>query len=115
MLRARIKDEIHATFSSQFNRDEFASKGRLLGNDVDGEGKPTAGFHLDVPDYLAADFKAVNDCGFPMRNVHGRETRKYIKYDDENYSLFLELKPLPSLKLNLIWQGSNATKMKSIV
>ena len=90
--RSKIKDEVRITFSSQFFRDEFASKGRLLGAEIDQEGRPTAGFRLDIPDFLAGDFKLLNEYGFRMRNVHGKETKKYIKYDDDQFSLFLELK-----------------------
>ena len=34
-----------------------------------------------------------------MRRQHGKETRKYIKYDDDDYSIFLELR-LPG---NPVW------------
>ena len=90
--RARIKEEIRITFTNQYLRDEFASKGRLLSGEVDEEGKPTAGLRMDIPDFLAADFKTLSDYGFRMKNAHGKETRKYIKYEDDSYGLFLELK-----------------------
>ena len=34
-----------------------------------------------------------------MRRLHGKETRRYVKYDDEDYSIFLELR-LPG---NPVW------------
>ena len=92
--RSKIRDEIRITFSSQFYRDEFASKGKLLADHIDDSGASTAGFRLDIPDFLSADFKALNDYGYLMRRTHGKMTRKYIKYNDEECGLFLEL-PLP--------------------
>ena len=47
---------------------------------------------MDVPDYLAGDFKTLNNYGYQMKRVHGKSTRKYVKYDDDNYSLLLDLK-----------------------
>ena len=76
--KARVKDEIRVTFNNQFLRDEMAAKGRMLANMVDSEGNPTAGFRLDVPDYLAADFKTLTDYGYRMRRVHGKETKRHV-------------------------------------
>ena len=90
--RSKIRDEIRITFSNQALRDEFARKGRLLADCVDETGASTAGFRMDIPDFLATDFKTLNDYGFFMRRTHGKTTRKYVKYDDDGCSLFLELK-----------------------
>ena len=90
--KSKIQHEIRVTFANQFLRDEFASKGRLLADHVDEAGFSTASFRLDVPNYLARDFKVLNDYGYQMRCVHGKLTRRYVKYDDENLRLILELK-----------------------
>ena len=69
---SKIKDEIRITFTNQFLRDEFSLKGHLLSGEVDEEGKPTAGFHLVVPHFLAADFKTLLDYGFCMKHAHAK-------------------------------------------
>ena len=83
--KSNIKEEVRVSFSSVFFRDEMASKGKPLAGLVNESGAPTGGFRLDVPDYLAGDIKTLNDFGFRMRRVHGRQTRKYIKYDADAY------------------------------
>ena len=85
------QDEVRVTFSDPFLRDEFAAKGNLLANYIK-DGRPTAGFRLDVPDYLGGDFKVLMEYGFMMRRIHGKDTRRYIKYDDDNYGLIMELR-----------------------
>ena len=97
--RSDIYEEIKIIFDTKHARDSIAAKGRLLASYVDQAGKPRAGFRLDVPDYLGADFKVLYDYGNSMRRQHGKDTRRYIKYDDDDYSLFLELR-LPG---NPVW------------
>ena len=80
------------TFSNQFYRDEFAWKGRFLAGRIDDDGASTAGFRMDIPDYLSADFKSLNDYGYLMKRTHGKTTRKYINYNDEECGLYLELR-----------------------
>lgn len=59
---------------------------------MDNEGKPQAGFRMDIPDFLGGDHKVLNDYGFRMKRIHSKETRKNIKFDEAAYSLVLELK-----------------------
>ena len=73
-------------------RDEMASKGRLLAECRDPEGKPTAGLRMDVPDFLGRDYKLLTDYGFRMWRAHGEGTKRYVKYDEDCYGLVLELK-----------------------
>lgn len=90
--KLEIYNEVKVTFTDFRTRDWIVSKGKCLAKYVNEEGKPTVGFRLDVPDFLAGDFKALEDYGFSMRSTHGRLTRRYIKYDEEEYSLFMELR-----------------------
>ena len=90
--RSKINNEVRVTFTSQYYRDELASKGRQLAGHIDNTGASTAGFRLDIPDFLSSDFKVLNDYGYLMKRTHGKDTRKYIKYDDEEFGLYLELK-----------------------
>lgn len=90
--RSRIQHEIRVTFSNQVLRDEFASRGKLLANHIDEQGNSTAGFRMDVPDFLSSDFKVFNDYGHLMRRTHGKSTRKYVKFDDDAFGLYLELR-----------------------
>ena len=87
-----IYDEVKVTFGEAVDRDSVAYKGNMLSEFVDKDGRPTAGIRLDIPDYLAGDFKTLTDYGIRMRHLHGKTTRRYIKYDEDNYTIYLELR-----------------------
>ena len=88
----RVHNEIRVQMSRPWARDHIASKGRLLSEYVDQENRPTAGIRMDVPDFLAADFKTLDRYGLRMKNTHGKGTKRYIKYDEPNLGLILELR-----------------------
>ena len=90
--RSGIYDELRVTMMEPADRDWLAGRGKLLAPHRDKEGKPTAGLRLDIPDYLAGDFRTLEDYGLLMKRQHGQGTKKYIKYDDSIYSIYLELR-----------------------
>ena len=57
--KADVYDEIKVTFADFKTRDWIASKGRQLAKFINSSGRPTAGFRMEVPDFLAGDFKPV--------------------------------------------------------
>ena len=79
-------------FSTAAARDFVSSRGPSLASYVNGDRKPTAGFRVEVPDYLGAEWKLLDDVGYQLKREHGPETRKYIKFDEYNYRLYLEVK-----------------------
>ena len=87
-----VHHEVRVTFAHLTATDHIATKGTMLAKYTDPEGKPTAGIRIDVPDYLAHDFKLLDSYGKRMRRIHGKETKKYVKYDDARISLLLELR-----------------------
>ena len=84
--------EALVTFQDDHDRDFFFSKARNLAEYRDSEGRPTAGNRLAVPPFLLPIFKLLNEYGYEIRNVNGRDTKRYIKFDDQNLSLFLEVR-----------------------
>ena len=84
--------EALVTFQDYTEHDYFFSKARNLSSYRDDEGNPTAGIRMDVAPYLLPVFKLLNNHGFEIKNAHGKETRRYIKFDEENLSLFLEVR-----------------------
>ena len=88
----RIHNEVRVTMNRQWAREHIASKGRMLADYVDSENRPTAGIRMDIPDFLATDFRTLDRYGVRMRNTHGKLTKKYVKYDESNLSLILELR-----------------------
>lgn len=67
-------------------------RGGYLSTFIDQNRKPLAGIRIDVPPYLSGVFKLLNAFGFHLRRLHGSETKKYIKFDEANLSLYLDVR-----------------------
>lgn len=80
------------TFKEVSDRDYYFAKACNLAECRNDDGTPSAGLCLDIPLFLLPTFKILNEHGYDIRNVNSRETRRYIKFDEENLSLFLEVK-----------------------
>ena len=68
---SNLYSEIKVLFTDMQARGNVSSKGRLLASYTDPEGKPQASFRMEIPDYLAANHKLLNDYGFRMKRAHG--------------------------------------------
>ena len=88
----RVHNEIRVQMSRPWARDHVASKGKLLSEYVDQDNRPMAGIRMDVLDFLSGDFKTLDRYGLRMKNIHRRGTKRYIKYDEPNMGLILELR-----------------------
>ena len=88
----RVHQEARITFGSLTDRDYFNSRARHQADFRDEKGLPLAGIRKDIPPYLLSTFRLLNDHGYDIRNAHGRETKRYVKYDDEKQSLILEVR-----------------------
>ena len=84
--------EILVSFEDAAERDYYFSRARNLATYRDESGNPTAGVRMDIPPHLMATFRLLNDHGFDIKKAHGKETRKYVKFDDIRGSLYLEIK-----------------------
>ena len=80
------------TFESSAERDFYNSKVTNLADYRDEDGRPEAGIRMDIPPFLMSTFKILNDHGHEIRNLHGRETKRYVKFDKERMSLILEVR-----------------------
>ena len=89
---AHVYDEVRVIFRDRRARDAVNARARHLGQYVDPvTRKPTAGFRMDVPDYLAGDFKTLEETGYQLKGEYGDGFRKYIKYNHSDLSLYLEV------------------------
>ena len=80
------------TFKDIAERDFYFSKAKNLAPYRDEKGLPTAGIRMDVPPFLLPTFKLLSDHGYDIRSANGPETRRYVKFDEDNQSLLLEVK-----------------------
>ena len=88
---ARVHNEILITMAEPEQRDFVFSRGNRLSQFVK-DGKPTAGIRMDVPADLVDTHKLLNDLGYQIKRKFGPNTRKYVKFDSEQETLFLEVR-----------------------
>ena len=89
---AHVYDEVVVEFDCPADRDEIYRKAGKLAPYRDDNNKPTAGFRQQIPQFLMSAHKLLTETGFQLKRQHGPTLRWYIKYDEENYGLYLEVK-----------------------
>ena len=87
--RSRQHNEVKVTFKEPHMRDIVLSYARNLQTYVSEDGQPTAGLRMEIPDYLAKTHKQLDTYGYYLKQKHGKHTRRIIKYDIPEMSLFL--------------------------
>ena len=87
-----VHNELRVIMASPSARDYLFSKGPRLAKYVDSDRRPTAGFRVDVPDYLGGEWKMLEELGHQIKRENGPGTRRYIKYDDISYGLYMEFR-----------------------
>lgn len=65
--------------------------GKNLADYVDSKGQPTAGTWLDYPSHLGAAFRTLDWYGKEMRERHGKGTRRNIKFDDDEETMYIDV------------------------
>ena len=86
------KDEVIVLFKNMSVRDSVMGASAKLAAFIDDTGRPTAGIRLEVPPSLRAEFGTLFKFGRIMRARHGNGTRRHVKFDDSEQTLFLNLK-----------------------
>ena len=87
-----VKGEALVTFYDKKKRDLVLTHSPSLACKIDGENKPTAGIRLEIPPELDDTFRLLTRFGARLRARHGAGTRRHIKFDDFNASLFTNVK-----------------------
>ena len=78
-------------FDEKYTRDRITSYGKNLANYVDAQNNPTAGMRLDYPAFLGGVFRDLEWYGAHLRQKHGNGTRRNIRFDEENSSLYMDV------------------------
>ena len=82
--------EVVVLFGDTFARDDILTRGPMLSEYRNEEGKPTAGIRLEIPSHLMGSFKSLEAFGFALRRRHGPSFKKHIKFDEFEESLYLQ-------------------------
>lgn len=86
------KDEAILTFKLTHVRDAVIGQSGKLASRVDTSGRPTAGIRIEVPNSLRGSFATLYKYGQQLRQRHGPGTRRHIKFNDAERTLFLNVK-----------------------
>lgn len=87
-----LRDEVLVTFFDERKRDLLLSGDTNLSSYTDGNGKPTAGLRLEVPTELMDTFRLLARFGTRVRARHGEGTKRHIKFDYYEASLYINVK-----------------------
>ena len=87
-----LHNEVLVTFSCPRKRDLLMSGTMNLAGHTDSSGRPTAGVRLEIPGELDATFRLLSRFGTRLRARHGEGTKRHIKFDDFESSLFMNIK-----------------------
>ena len=87
-----VKLEVLVRMRSPEKRDLIMGASAGLAAFIDEAGKPTAGIRIQVPTALQATFRVLFRYGQSLRTRHGPGTRRHVKFDDLNRTLYLNVK-----------------------
>ena len=87
-----VRDEAIVTFYSHVKRDAIMSGAVNLATHVDTAGQPTAGLRLELPPELMDTFRLLSQFGTRLRARHGEGTKRHVKFDDMEASLYMNIK-----------------------
>ena len=87
-----VREEALVTFYDKKKRDLVLTHSPSLASKIDGDNKPTAGIRLEIPPELDDTFRLLTRFGARLRARHGPGTRRHVKFDDFNASLFTNVK-----------------------
>ena len=87
-----VTDEVIIVFADIASRDLVMGASSRLAPFVNEDGRPTAGIRLEIPPRLQRDFRTLSLYGRNLRARHGHGTRRHVKFDDHDRSLFLNVK-----------------------
>ena len=87
-----VVNEALVVFVDAASRDGVMGSSAKLANMVNEQGRPTAGIRIEVPAGLRPAFKTLELYGQQLRARHGPGTRRHIKFNDMDHTLYLNAK-----------------------
>lgn len=87
-----IVEEAVVVFRDKRVRNLVMSHSVNLAGSIDGRGKPTAGTRIELPPELRDTFRLLSRFGTRLRARHGEGTKRHVKFDDFEGSLYVNIK-----------------------
>ena len=87
-----LNNEVLVTFVDARKRDRVVTSAAKLASCVDTAGRPTAGLRLEIPGDLLDIFRLLSRFGTRLRAKHGEGTKRHVKFDDVENSLYMNIK-----------------------
>ena len=87
-----VREEVIVCFIDVATRDLVMGSSARLAPFTNAVGRPTAGIRLEVPPGLRVAFTVLFKFGQLLRARHGPGTRRHVKFDDVDKTLFLNAK-----------------------
>ena len=91
-VAGNLNKEALVTFFCPRKRDMLLSRSPNLTARSDASGRPTAGLRLEIPDELLGQFRVLSRFGTRLRVRHGLGTKRHIKFEDYDGTLFINIK-----------------------
>ena len=88
----QVHDEVVVMFRDTQTRDFVYSHAPNLARLRESSNAERAGVRQEIPDHLTGVFKTLERYGHQLRQVHGTEFRRSLKFDDVSMSLCLDYK-----------------------
>ena len=107
--RSKQYDEITATFRDTETRMMILSYARNLSEYTGADGQPTAGMRNKTPNHLQSTHRLLQSYGYDLAQKHGKGTRRLIKFDTIDRTIYLSYK-LPSSDIWYNITSAMATK-----
>ena len=85
--KSKIKNEYIVTFAERESRDTIKSYARNLAR-----AKGEAGLRLDVPEHLKGTHKVLEEHAYSLINLHGKEVKRNIRFDERTENLMMDIK-----------------------
>ena len=90
--KSAVQYEVAVVFIDKHVRDLVASHRRNLAVFTDEKGLPTAGLRLEYPSVLGKVFRDLDWYGREMRSKHSKGTRRNIKFDDTEETMYIYIR-----------------------
>ena len=90
--KAKIQFEVSILFEDIYTRDRVSSFAKNLAGFTNQDGSPSAGLHIEYPDFLGYTFRCLDWYGKDLKLRYGLDFRRNIRFDDDKQNLCMDVR-----------------------